>query len=111
MNRIVSKNIRKFRDLKGFSQEYMAEQLNLSQSSYAKIENNHTKLTVDKLNEISKILEVNIANLFQHENIYNITKKEIVNFENLYMENKELLKELLKTKNQLIEVLQKKEYI
>ncbi|MGA9213444.1 helix-turn-helix domain-containing protein [Kaistella sp.] len=104
MNNIVSKNIRKYRNLKGFSQEYLAEKMNLTQSAYAKIENNDTKLTIDRLNEISKILEIDIANLLEQKtpNIYNIYNNEIVN-----IENKELLKELLETKNQLINILQK----
>ncbi len=96
MNNTVSKNIRKYRDLKGFSQEYMAEQMNLTQSAYAKIENTETKLTIDRLNEISKILEVDITNLLEQKtpNIYNIYNNEIGNIETLNIENKELLKEL-----------------
>jgi transcriptional regulator with XRE-family HTH domain len=110
MNNTVSKNIRKCRDLKGFSQEYMAEQMNLTQSAYAKIENTETKLTVDRLNEIYKILEIDIAKLLEQKthNIYNIYNNEIGNIENINIENKELLKELLEAKNQLIDVLRKK---
>lgn len=56
MNNLISKNIRKYREIKGFSQDYMAHQLDINQASYAKIENNSTKLTVDRLFAISKLL-------------------------------------------------------
>lgn len=112
MNNIVCENIKKYRNLKGFSQEYMAGKMNLTQSAYAKIENNETKLTIDRLNEISKILEIDISILLndKHSRIFSVSHPEIGN-ENLYVENKELLKQLLETKNQLIEILQKKDNI
>lgn len=110
MNSRIIMKIRRHRDIKGFSQEYMAEKMNLTQSTYAKIENNYTKLTIDRLNEISKILEIDISDLLQekHPKIYNIYNNEIGYIENLHIENKELLKELLDTKNELIDILRKK---
>ena len=36
-NDIIGKNIRKYRELKGYSQEYMAHELDLTQASYAKL--------------------------------------------------------------------------
>lgn len=35
----ISNNIKQFRELKNLSQEHMAKQLHISQSSYARIEN------------------------------------------------------------------------
>ena len=40
MNDTIAKNIRKYREIKGYSQEYVAHQLNINQASYAKLENN-----------------------------------------------------------------------
>ena len=45
-NDIIGKNIRKFRELKGYSQEYMANEMELTQASYAKLESNSTKISV-----------------------------------------------------------------
>lgn len=110
MNNTVSTNIRKYRDIKGFSQEYMANQMNLTQSAYAKIENCDTKLTIDRLCEIAKILEIDISYLLQQKSskVFNIYNNEVGSIEKLYIENKELLKELLDAKNQLIKILRKK---
>ena len=55
----VGNKIRKVREIKGFTQEYVASQLNLSQTYYSKIERDDIKeMTVDRLERIAKILEV-----------------------------------------------------
>lgn len=51
-------NIREIRTLKKFSQEYMARRLNIVVSAYSKIERGLTQLTIERLNEISKIFGV-----------------------------------------------------
>ena len=57
-------NIRKVRESKGFSQEYMANVLDISQASYARLENEDTKVTVDRLQKIAEILETSIIDFF-----------------------------------------------
>ena len=59
--------IKEIRTLRGFSQQYMAEKLELSQMAYSKIENNVTQLNWDKLNRISQILSINIWDLIDNE--------------------------------------------
>ena len=63
MNDAIAKNIRKHRELKGFSQEYMAHQLNVNQSTYAKMENSSTKITIDKLFSVAKLLETDVSEI------------------------------------------------
>jgi transcriptional regulator with XRE-family HTH domain len=50
--------IRKIREIRNYSQEYLAQSLNLSVRAYSKIETGETQLTIRRLNEISQILEV-----------------------------------------------------
>lgn len=57
MNRI-GENIRKLRNLKGYSQEYLSKKLKMSQNNYSELERGKVKLTIERLNEIAKILEV-----------------------------------------------------
>lgn len=59
----VLHKIRLARNEKKYSQEYMAEKLNISQNSYHKLENGYTKLTVSKLKKIAVILNTNASNL------------------------------------------------
>jgi transcriptional regulator with XRE-family HTH domain len=48
--------LKQLRELKNFTQEYMAQQLGLSTRAYSKIETGETQLTINRLNEISTIL-------------------------------------------------------
>jgi transcriptional regulator with XRE-family HTH domain len=59
MIRNVEKKIRQIRDLKGYSQEYVASALGISTRAYSKIESGETQLTINRLNQISEILGVN----------------------------------------------------
>jgi transcriptional regulator with XRE-family HTH domain len=54
----IGVNIKKLRELKNFTQAYMAEQLGLSVSGYGKIERDETEVTINRLKEIARILEV-----------------------------------------------------
>ena len=64
----VAANIRKIREHRNYTQEYLAAKLNISQNAYSKIELGYTKITVERLFQIAIILEVdpvdfiNIAN-------------------------------------------------
>lgn len=59
--------IRLLRELNQFSQEEMAEKMNMSPSGYAKIERGDTKLQYDKLVQIAQIFNMNVADLVDYE--------------------------------------------
>ncbi len=59
----VGTNIRKIRELKGFSQEFMSQQLELSQRQFSRIENNETDVSLSKLERIGEILEVSLTQI------------------------------------------------
>jgi len=59
----IEEKIRNVRELKNFTQEYMAEKLGITQAGYSKIESGATKLSYTKLAEISKILGVEVEEL------------------------------------------------
>ncbi len=111
MNDSIAKNIRKYREIKGFSQEYMAHQLNINQASYAKLENNSTKISIDRLFSISKLLDTDISEILDLKNqtIFNQTDNETANafgkVEHYYQENKEVYQQLIKSKDEQIALL------
>lgn len=57
MKTILGGDIRKYRDEKCYTQEYMAEQLGIGQSAYYKIDSGIAKVTLERLNDIANILE------------------------------------------------------
>jgi transcriptional regulator with XRE-family HTH domain len=104
--------IKKIREYNNFSQNYMAEQLNISQSAYAKIESGSIALTEDKLRKIAQILKVDMDKLLSSEdlvfNIHNNTLNDNASIiKELNSKQNELYERLLKEKDNTIEQLKK----
>lgn len=59
--------IRRYRELRNYSQDYVAKKMGISQNAYSKIENNITQLTVNHVKQISQILEVSIVDLLRDD--------------------------------------------
>lgn len=117
----IMKTIKEIRKQKGYSHEYLAHELDISQAAYSKLEKNDTKLTIERLYKIAMILEVDISELLdiKHSNQFNQTNKEnatryLQKIEHFYQENKEqnqkiieLYETRIKDKDKLIERLEK----
>ena len=58
MNAILGHKIKKVREIKGYSQDYVASKIGISQNAYSKIEKGSIKIDDDKLESIAKVLEV-----------------------------------------------------
>ncbi len=67
MENDLGTKIRKIRTLKGYTQEYMAAKLHVSQRAYSKLENNDIKLDWERLAGISKILEIDPMELISFD--------------------------------------------
>ena len=100
-------NIRKIREAKGYSQEYMAIKLGISQNGYFKIEAGKVSLKVKELFDIAQILGTNINELIQIEKpidspigIHTVDRNKID-------EMLRLLKELLTVKEAEISIYRK----
>ena len=59
--------IKKYRELRNYSQKYVASKMGMSQNAYSKIENNITQLTVHHIKDLAKILEVSITDLLKDD--------------------------------------------
>jgi transcriptional regulator with XRE-family HTH domain len=91
------RRIKLIRESKNFTQEYMAEKLGISQNAYSKIEAGHTRLTTDRAEEISKILEIPIESLLTDDfKIFNIHNNTYGYIDTLQEENKDLIQSLIK---------------
>ena len=72
----VSEKIRKIRVMKGFSQDYVATQIGMTQTNYSKIEQGDTReMTVARLEKIAKVLEVSPGDIlnFDEKQVFNST--------------------------------------
>lgn len=54
----IGENIKKLREFRGYSQEYMATELEISQKSYSNIESDEGKINKNQIEHIARILEI-----------------------------------------------------
>ena len=59
----VNEKVRLFRDLNQWSQEEMAERMNMSVAGYAKIERGETNISLHKLKQIASVLQIDLLDL------------------------------------------------
>ncbi|HFC8477823.1 TPA: helix-turn-helix domain-containing protein [Neisseria subflava] len=60
--------IRLMREMNQWSQEEVADKLNLSTNGYAKIERGETRLNLPRLEQIAEIFHIDLLDLLQSEN-------------------------------------------
>lgn len=106
----LGKKLRKYREDKGYSQDYMANMLDITQPTYAKYESETTEITVKRLQEIANVLERDISDFFHSEQrviTFSDFKDNAVSqyIENQYSETKELYQKLIDTLEKEIEHL------
>lgn len=100
--------LRELRNEKGYSQEYVANQLDISQPSYCNLENDKTKLSISKANILAKLYNVP-SSMFTEDSStivsYNTgsNSRTIINSkikeDNLSLNERNLYEELLNEKN------------
>jgi len=69
--KVVASNIRKIRELRNYTQDYLAAKLGISQNAYSKIELGYSKLTLERLFQISIILDVEAMQIISFDNVLN----------------------------------------
>ena len=101
--------IRALRMLRGFSQEYMADKLEITQTTYSRIETNQQKLTAEMLEKLSSILGVSVTDITSNEPL--IIQNNASNYgaqgriENFYADQKELFEKIIASKDSEIQNL------
>lgn len=70
----LAERIKLLRMFHGWTQEEMAEKLDLAASSYAKIERGQTDIPFSRLQQIADVFEIELADLFKlnEKNVFNI---------------------------------------
>ncbi|CAD0007351.1 MULTISPECIES: helix-turn-helix transcriptional regulator [Flavobacterium] len=113
MSSNINDNIRSIRELKNYTQEYMAVRLGITQAGYSKIEKGNAKMSFEKLEEIAAVFELSVENIISFEtnlHITNTVKRNsmlsdnygLMNLNLLYQDKIMLLEKLLhKTDSEL----------
>lgn len=60
---LVGNKIKKLRELRNFTQDHMADALQMSQAGYGKIERDETDISLSRLQQIAEVLKVGLNDL------------------------------------------------
>ena len=90
--------IRRYREIKNFSQKYVATKMGISQNAYSKIENNLTQLTVHHVKQLSEILQTPVIDLLRDD--FEIHKPNVVNPKSIHRDEVVKMLDHIKTKLQ-----------
>ncbi len=125
---MYGEKIKTIRELRNFSQEYMADKLGIAQNTYSKIETGQTKLTADTLRKIAEVLGVSAVDILSnHPAIVNFesnhgaqghiehfyayqrefVEKMVVSKDSEIMHLKEIITSLLKDKESMLQFFKK----
>ena len=71
----IGNKIKKIRELRNFTQKYMADELSLSQSAYSKIEMGETEITYTRLEKIAAVFDMKPEDIitFSDNALFNIS--------------------------------------
>lgn len=106
--------IKRLREFRNFTQQYLADKLEISQNAYSKIENGSTKLTIERLEQIARLLDVPVDTVLSEKSVFNFENNTISKFyahiENLHEEKEGILQQqiefLQKQNEQLIKTIE-----
>lgn len=75
----IARNIRLLRELHDYTQQYVADALDISQNTYSMIEKGETKLTVDRLGKLAELYQIDpmdILKMNEQTIIHNVTNND-----------------------------------
>jgi transcriptional regulator with XRE-family HTH domain len=77
----IGEKIKKIRELKNYTQEYMAQKLEMTQAGYGKIERDESEVSYQKLSKIADILKVSVEDIinFNEKMIFNVMHNQTGN--------------------------------
>lgn len=111
---ISNDKIKSLREQRDWTQEEMAEKLGLTRNGYAKIERGESLPSLERLDEIAKIFDVNVVELLNlnEKNVIFQTQNQEVNYYQQSIHNENLQNEIDKLElvvSHLKELLQQKD--
>jgi transcriptional regulator with XRE-family HTH domain len=75
----IGSKIRKLREDRQYSQDYVATKLNITQSAYSKIESDKVLADIDKLNQLAALYEVQISDLLDNQHTFIQSNNKVAN--------------------------------
>jgi transcriptional regulator with XRE-family HTH domain len=73
----VNKKVRAIREFKGFSQEYVADKLGLTQSQYSRREIGSINFSSEEIGDLARILGISVAVLYSPDSLEEMIQKSL----------------------------------
>ncbi|TLU99573.1 helix-turn-helix domain-containing protein [Dyadobacter luticola] len=109
----IGEKIKKIRELKNYTQDYMAQKLEMTQAGYGKLERNESDLSYQKLEKIAEVLKVSVEDIinFNEKMIFNVMHNQtgngyVVN-NGLSEQERKLYEQIIQQQKEEIEFLRK----
>lgn len=107
----LGENIKKFREMRNFTQDYVAKKLEMTSQGYGRIERNEVEITIQKLYTIASILNTTIQDIvnfndnliFNNQQVHQKNETHYTN--NNLQELKSIYEQLIKTQEKEITYL------
>jgi len=90
---ILGSKIKTIREMKNFTQDYVAERLEMSQSNYSRIERNEINIPIKTLQTIADIFDITLTELieFDAKYFFNSVNNQTINGDIKNQSNPELI--------------------
>jgi transcriptional regulator with XRE-family HTH domain len=66
----IGNNIRKYRELRNFTQDSIADRIGISVTAFGRIERNEADVSIKRLEQIASCLDIPLAKLFESPDTY-----------------------------------------
>ncbi|MBP6323393.1 MAG: helix-turn-helix transcriptional regulator [Chitinophagales bacterium] len=103
----IGEKIKKIRELRNYTQEYVARELEMSLANYSKIERDEIQLTIDRLEKIAVVFQLNSyldILTFDEKIFFNIHNNHNGYIHNNYTTTDEIMSRLLALEKRISEI-------
>ncbi len=111
----IGNKIKKIRELKNYTQEYMADRLGINQSGYSRLENDTSDITLSQIEKLSEIFNMRVEDLmtFDEKVVFNNygtlnDKNFSIHYNNMNDKERELYEKALELHSKTIKLLEDK---
>ena len=100
--------IKQLREIRGFSQQVVADHLGMTQANYHKLESDKSHIRLEYLEQLAEFYKVSLAELIATERSAVHIENNSYNHNGVVMGNPELIQNLLSTKDELLKLKDEK---
>lgn len=104
----VGTRIKQLREIKGFSQQVVADHLGMTQANYHKLESDKSDIKLEYLEKLALLYKVSLADLITTEHSLVHIQSNSYNHNGVVIGDSDFIKGLLKAKDELLKLKDEK---